>query len=120
MKKKMVIMVAVLTVIAFAFGAMAQQQTKPAPAPKPKLEKFGGTIANVDQMAKTFDVKAKGKKQEKTMTFATDPNTKIMKGKVAKTFADLKVGMRVFVEYNKVADQNIAVVVKISAPKGGK
>jgi Cu/Ag efflux protein CusF len=120
MKRKMIVLVAVLTVIAFAFGAMAQQQktTAPAkPAPAPKLEKFSGTIAAVDAMAKTFDVKAKVKKQEKTMTFATDEKTKITKGKEAKTFADLKVGMRVYVEYNKVADQNMAVVVKIAAPK---
>jgi hypothetical protein len=122
--KKMIVLVAVLTMVAFAFGAMAQQKTTPAPAkpaPAPKLEKFSGTIATIDAMAKTFDVKAtvtvKGKKVEKVMTFATDEKTKITKGKETKTFADLKAGMGVTVEYNKVADKNIAVTVKIAVPK---
>jgi hypothetical protein len=117
--KKMIVLVAVLTMVAFAFGAMAQQKTTPAPAKTAPL-KFSGTIATVDAMAKTFDVKAtvtvKGKKEEKVMTFATDEKTKITKGKETKAFADLKAAMRVTVEYNKVADKNIAVTVKIAAP----
>jgi predicted dinucleotide-utilizing enzyme len=121
--KKMIVLIAVLTMVAFAFGAMAQQKTTPAPAnPAPlKLEKFSGTIAKVDALAKTFDVKktvtVKGKKEEKVMTFATDDKTKITKGKETKAFADLKAGMSVSVEYKVEMGKNIAVAVKIAAPK---
>jgi hypothetical protein len=72
-------------------------------------------------VAKTFDVKkmvtVKGKKEEKVMTFATDDKTKITKGKEVKAFVDLKAGMDVAVEYNKLADKNLATAVKIAVPK---
>jgi hypothetical protein len=137
--KKVMIFVAVLTMVAFAFGAMAAEQkaapapakaapapAKPAPAPAkpapaPKIEKFSGAISAVNAIAKTFDVKkmvtVKGKKEEKVMTFATDDKTKITKGKEVKAFADLKAGMEVSVEYNKLADKNLATAVKIAVPK---
>jgi len=117
--KKVMIFVAVLTMVAFAFGAIAAEKAKTTPAPK--VEKFSGAIAKVDAVAKTFDVKkmvtVKGKKEEKVMTFATDDKTKITKGKEVKAFADLKVGMDVAVEYNKLADKNLALTVKIATPK---
>ena len=116
--KKIVLVVAVLTMVAFAFGAIAAEQKA---APAPKVKKFSGAIAKVDAVAKTFDVKkmvtVKGKKEEKVMTFATDDKTKITKGKDVKAFADLKAGMDVAVEYNKVADKNLAAAVKIAVPK---
>jgi hypothetical protein len=121
--KKIVLFVAVLTMVAFAFGAMAaEQKVAPAkPAPAPIMEKFSGAIAKVDAVAKTFDVKkmvtVKGKKEEKVMTFATDNKTKITKGKEVKAFVDLKAGMDVAVEYNKLADKNLATAVKIAVPK---
>jgi preprotein translocase subunit SecB len=34
-------------------------------------------------------------------------------GKEVKTFADLKVGLKVEVKYNKLVDKNLAVTVKI-------
>ena len=117
--KKVMIFVAVLTMVAFAFGAIAAEKAKTTPAPK--VEKFSGAIAKVDAVAKTFDVKkmvtVKGKKEEKVMTFATDDKTKITKGKEVKASADLKVGMDVAVEYNKLADKNLALTVKIATPK---
>jgi hypothetical protein len=117
--KKVMVFVAVLAMVAFAFGAMAAQKTKPAPAPK--MHKLSGAIAKVDGPAKTFDVKkmvtVKGKKEEKVMTFATSDMTKITKGKEALTFADLKEGMEVKVEYKAEAGKNMAEVVKIAVPK---
>jgi hypothetical protein len=120
--KKVMVFVAVLTMVAFVFGAMAVAQkttiTPAKPAPAPKMEKFRGTIVKVDAMAKTFDVKGKvtikGKEEEKVMTFATDDKTKITMGKEVKTFADLKAGMNVFVEYKKLTDKNLALTVKIT------
>jgi hypothetical protein len=123
--KKVMIFVAVLTMVAFAFGAMAAEQkttTAPVkPAPAPKIEKFSGAISSVNAIAKTFDVKkmvtVKGKKEEKVMSFTTDANTKITKGKEVKTFADLKAGMEVTVEYTVEAGKNLAKTVKIATPK---
>jgi hypothetical protein len=118
--KKVMMFVAVLTMVAFAFGAIAAEKAKTAPAPK--VEKFNGAIAKIDAVAKTFDVKkmvtVKGKKEEKVMTFATDEKTKITKGKEVKAFAELKVGMDIAkVEYNKMADKNLALTVMIATPK---
>jgi hypothetical protein len=107
---------------------MAQQKpapekpaAAPAPAPKPaapaKLEKFSGAIENVNEMAKAIEVKGKVKKEEKALTFATDDKTKITKGKETLSFADLKKGMNVSVEYKKDGDKMVAAVIKVSAPK---
>lgn len=128
--KKMIFLVALLTLVAFVSGAMAQQKpapakpaATPAPAPKPaapekpKLEKFSGAIEKVDEMAKAIEVKGKVKKEEKTLTFATDDKTKITKGKETLSFADLKKGMNVSVEYKKDGEKRIAVAIKVAAPK---
>jgi uncharacterized alpha/beta hydrolase family protein len=126
--KKMILLVVMLTLVAFVSGVMAQQKpapekpaAAPAPAPKPaapaKLEKFSGAIENVNEMAKAIEVKGKVKKEEKALTFATDDKTKITKGKETLSFADLKKGMNVSVEYKKDGDKMVAAVIKVSAPK---
>jgi len=128
--KKMIFLVALLPLVAFVSGAMAEHPmpvkimavSAPAKAaPAPKMEKFSGAIIVVDGLKKTFDVKkmvtVKGKKEEKTMTFATDDKTKITKGKEVKAFADLKAVMDVSVEYTVVAGKNMASAVKIAMPK---
>jgi Cu/Ag efflux protein CusF len=126
--KKMILLVVMLTLVAFVSGVMAQPKpapekpaAAPAPAPKPaapaKLEKFSGAIEKVDEMAKAIEVKGKVKKEEKTLTFATDDKTKITKGKDTLSFADLKKGMHVSVEYQKVGDKMTAVAIKVAAPK---
>ncbi len=126
--KKMILLVALFTLVAFVSGVMAQQKAAPAkpaatpaPAPAPaekvKVEKFSGAIEKVDDMAKAVEVKGKVKKEEKSLTFATDDKTKITKGKDALTFADLKKGMNVSVEYQKAGDKMTAVAIKVAAPK---
>ena len=65
----------------------------PAPAPA-KLEKFSGVVDKVDEMAKAIDVKGKVKKQEKTLTFATDDKTKITRAGKDMPFGDLKKDMQ--------------------------
>jgi len=126
--KKMILLVVMLTLVAFVSGVMAQQKpapekpaAAPAPAPKPaapaKLEKFSGAIENVNEMAKAIEVKGKVKKEEKALTFATDDKTKITKGKETLSFADLKKGMNISVEYKKDGDKMVAAVIKVSAPK---
>jgi Cu/Ag efflux protein CusF len=111
--KKMILLVALLTLVAFVSGVMAQPKPAPAPPEKPKLEKFSGDIKNVDAVAKSIVV-AKGKVEK---TFVVDDKTKITKGKDTLAFADLKKGMNVSLEYNKVGDKLIAVAIKVAAPK---
>jgi hypothetical protein len=113
--KKMILLVVMLTLVAFVSGVMAQQKPAPekpaaAPAPAPKP-------AAVDEIAKAIEVKGKVKKEEKTLTFATDDKTKITKGKETLSFADLKKGMNVSVEYKKDGDKRVAAAIKVSAPK---
>jgi len=130
--KKLVLLVAVLTLVAFASGTMAQQKPAPAPAPaapastapakpmeaKPaKAEKFSGTISKVDQAGKMMDVKGKAKNEEKTMTFAIGDATKITKGKKTMKMEDLKEGMMAAVEYKTEGGKMMASSIKLSAPK---
>ena len=130
--KKMIFLVALLTLVAFVSGVMAATPApapKPAPAPAPasapapekpkpaKIEKFSGVIDKVDEMTKAIDVKGKVQKEEKTLTFATNEKTKITRGKDTLSFADLKKGMSASVEYQKVGDKMTAVAIKVAAPK---
>jgi len=123
--KKLILLVCLLTLVAFISGALAQPKSteKPAPAPapaapeKPKLEKFSGAIEKVDEVGKTFEVKQKVKKEEKTLAFAIDDKTKIIRGKETLSFSDLKKGMRVSIEYKKDGDKNVAVAIKVAEAK---
>jgi len=127
--KKVILLVALAIFVAFASGAMAQQKPAPAkpattPAPAPtaapapaELEKFSGVIHKVDEMAKAIAVKGKVKKEEKTLTFATDNKTKITKGGQDMSFADLKKNMTVAIQYAKVGDKMVAATIKVAAPK---
>jgi len=126
--KKMISLVVLLTLVAFVSGAIATAPPKAAttpapaapattkPAPPVKLEKFTGDIKNVDAMAKSIVV-AKGKEEK---TFLVDDNTKITKGKEALSFADLKAGMNVVLDYKKDGEKLIAVTIKASVPKAPK
>ena len=138
MMKKLILLIALLTLVAFVSGVMAEEKpapapakpattlapapapapakpaTAPAPAPeKVKLEKFSGTIEKIDEMAKAIDVKGKAK----TLIIAIDDSTKITKALKPLAFADLKKGMYVTVEYKKDGDKMIAVAIKAAAPK---
>ena len=131
--KRLTWLVVMVAVVAFASVALAQAPAKPAapaaapakpamtpapaPAPAPvKAEKFSGTIDKVDEVAKAVVVKSK--KEEKA--FALDDKTKISKGKDTISFADLKKGMSVSVEYTKAGDKMTAVSIKAAAPKAPK
>ena len=130
--KKMILLVALLTMVAFVSGAMAQQKPAPAkpagtvaaPAPAPaaapekpaKAEKFSGTVEKVDDAAKAVVVK--GKKEEKS--FVVDDKTKITKGGKDMPLADLKKGMQVSVEYKKDGDKMVAADIKVAVPKSAK
>ena len=121
--KKSILLVVLLTLVAFVSGAIAAAPPKaagtaPAPAApastKPaKMEKFSGEVKNVDAMAKSVVV-AKGKEEK---TFVVTADTKIMKGKEALKFEDLKAGMTVAIDYKMEMDKMVAGTIKASAPK---
>ena len=127
--KKLILVVALLTMVAFVSGVMAQGKPAPTPAPakpavtaapapaKPaKAEKYSGTVDKVDEAAKAIVIK--GKKDEKTIVI--DEKTKITKSGKEMAFADLKKGMNVSVEYKKDGDKMVATAVKAAAPKAAK
>ena len=64
-------------------------------------------------MAKTVVVARR--KVEKNLVVSD--KTKITKSKQDLTFADLKAGMSVALEYQKEGDKLIAVTIKVAAPK---
>ena len=118
--KKAILLVVLLTFVAFVSGAISaappKAATTPAPAaptPPAKLEKFTGDIKSMDAVGKSIVV-VKGKDEK---TFGVTADTKITKGKEALKFEDLKAGLNVKIEYKKDMDKNIAVTIKVSAPK---
>jgi hypothetical protein len=121
--KKTILLVVMLTLAAFVSGAIAAAPPKaattaPAPAAPAttapvKMEKFTGAIKSVDAMAKSIVV-AKAKVEK---SFVVTADTKIMKGKEALKFEDLKAGMNVGIEYKMEMDKMVAVMIKVSTPK---
>jgi len=118
--KKLVLLVAVLTMVVFVSGVMAQQNPAPAPTPAPaekakpaKMERFSGMVDKVDEGAKTITVK--GEKEEKT--FTTDDMTKVTKGGKATMLGDLASGMYVSVQYRMEGDKMVASEVMGAVPK---
>jgi hypothetical protein len=120
--KKTILLVVLLTLVAFISGAIAAAPPKAATTPAPaapvstkpvKLDKFSGEIKSMDAMAKSIVV-AKGKESK---TFLVDVETKITKSKTDLTFADLKPGMSVAVEYKKDGEKLIAVTIKVAKGK---
>ena len=120
--KKLVLLVAVLTLVAFASGVMAQQ----TPAPKPdapattapekaktaKVENFSGTVSSMDVAAKTVVVKSNtGEK-----TFTVGDTTKITRDGKEMALADLKQGMNVSVSYKMKADKAMATAITAETP----
>jgi len=131
--KKIIFLVALVTLAAFVSGVMAQGKSATAPAKaapattapeKPAGEKFRGVIEKVDGATKTIIVKGKVQKEEKTLTFIIDEKTKIAKDKTALPFSELKKGMEVSVGYIKDGDKLIAVGIRVAgagpAPKGAE
>jgi len=125
--KKLVLLVAVLTMVVFVSGVMAQQKPAPAPTPAPapapaekakpaKMARFSGTVQKVDETAKIVTIK--GKKEEKTFTI--NDMTKVTKGRSKMALADLKEGTNVFVQYKSEEGKDVASTVTVSAPKMAK
>ncbi len=115
--KKIVCGLVVLMVVAFVSASMAQPKPATTSAPTEKLVKFRGVIEKIDETAKAIEVK--GKKTE-PLTFSTDGKTKIMIGNKEASFADLKKGLHVVVDYKKEGTKLVAVTITEAVPKAGK
>ena len=55
-------------------------------------------------------------KEEKSLTFAINDETKITKGKTTTTFGGLKKDMQVSIEYKKEMKKMIVVTIEVSVP----
>ncbi len=118
MKKMFVLGLVALMVAAFVSASMAQPKSATTmAAPTEKMAKFRGTVEKVDEAGKTVEVK--GKKTE-PLTFSTDDKTKIMLGGKEVSFADLKKGQHVVVEYRKEGTKPTAVTITEATPKTKK
>ncbi len=117
MKKIVYYGLAVLMVMAFVSASLAQPKSATTAAPTEKMAKFRGVIEKVDEAGKAVEVK--GKKTE-PLTFSTDEKTKIMLGGKEASFADLKKGQHVVVEYRKEGIKPTAVSITEATPKAKK
>jgi len=102
--------------VIFAAAVMAVENKAPASpeaTPAPSLEKYSGVVERVDVAKKDFSVKS-GKEE---MTFSWTDKTKITEGKKTLSFADLKKGQEVSVEYKKEGNKSVAEMISVSAPK---
>ncbi len=130
--KKLVVLVAALTLVTFASGVMAQQTpaTKPA-APTPaapekakaapaapekanvaKEERFIGKVSSINVASKTVVVK----NPEEEKTFTVGDKTKITGGGKEMALADLKQGMNVSVSYKMETDKATATAITAETP----
>jgi hypothetical protein len=129
MEKKMTVRflwVTFLTLTTSVIGSTAQQKPITVPeksalsipaSEKSHLERFFGTIEEVNELRTTINIKGKVKKEEKTLTFGINDRTKITRGKTELNMANLKHGMYVLVEYKKEGEKLIAAAIKVSGPK---
>ena len=129
MKKKPAAKVPLATVFAWATIVVARTaQQESATVPKnsdssppahevPRVERFFGTIENVNEIGKTIDIKGKVKGKEKTLSFGLDDRTKISRAKTGLKMANLKRGMYVLLEYKEEGGKLVALAIRVSAPK---
>ena len=116
MKRAMLTVMVLAISVIFAAAVMAVEQkapASPAATPAPSLEKYSGVVERVDVAKKDFSVKS-GKEE---MTFSWTDKTKITEGKKTLSFADLKKGQEVSVEYKKEGNKSVAEMISVSAPK---
>jgi len=75
---------------------------------QPEMNKLNGEIASIDQAAKTVTIKAKRNGKETTVAALLDEHTAIRDGRNSKSFADLKIGERVRIYYERQGNQDLA------------
>jgi Cu/Ag efflux protein CusF len=123
MNKKIVMgLIALAVSLMFTSGLMAQG-TAPAPMAAPaataapaqaaKIEKFNGTIENVDMSKKDVVVEY----HKDRMSFSFNDKTKVFEGTKELKLSDLKKGEWASVEYSKEGNQLVAHSIQVSPAK---
>ncbi len=127
MKSK--ILMAVLTAGSLALGAgsalatTASSKTSgasgtgaPQAEKKADIHHIRGEVTAVEPAANTMVVKAPEGKKELTVGVDVSDKTVIREGKTAKTLADIKVGDKVWMKYERVNDKLVANFIRILKP----
>jgi hypothetical protein len=81
-----------------------------------------GEVTAVETSAKTLTVKVMRGKEAETVGVEVPDSAKIHQGKATKTLADIKVGDRVWMKYDRMSDKLVADQIRIlkSAPIAAK
>lgn len=98
----------------------AAQQSEKSQAAREKGEKetgvdriVRGEVTAVEATGKTLTVKAMRGKQAETVGVDVPDTAKITQGKATKTLADIKVGDRVWMKYDRMSDKLVADQIHI-------
>ncbi len=112
--KKIACGLVVLIGVALASASMAQPKPATMSPPAERLARFMGVIENIDEAAKTIEVKGK---KTGPFTFFTDEKTEIIVSNNPVSFGDLKKALYVTVEYRQEGTKRIAVTITEGMPR---
>ncbi len=102
MTKKSIALSAVLWLFLFCSLSVATEVSgATAPSEKPKNRQVTGIVKDVDLKAKTITVRKKVKEKASDTVAAYDDRTSILLGKEQKTIADIHVGDKVTMKYQR-------------------
>lgn len=104
------------TALASSDTATAPEGSKPAAAPaakKAEVHRVRGEVTSVEPGAKTMVVKVMEGKKEMTVGVDVNDKTVIRRGRAHKTLADIKVGDRVWMKYDRESDKLVAEQIRI-------
>ncbi len=112
--KKIIYGLVFLMAVAFVSVSMAQPKPATTSAPTQRLAMIRSIIEKIDEAAKTIEVKGQ---KAGPLTFFTDEKTRIMVGNKEASFADLKRGQYVVVEYKQEGTKLLAVTITEGVPR---
>ena len=105
-----------LVLVSGTLALAANDETNPSSKAVPsavvekhtEMNKLNGEIASIDRAKKMVTVKTKRNGKEITVAAQLDDRTAIMDGRNSKSFADLKVGERVRMYYERQDNRELA------------
>jgi Cu/Ag efflux protein CusF len=104
-----------LVLLSGTLALAANDETNPSSKAVPsavekhtEMNKLNGEIASIDRAKKMVTVKTKRNGKEITVAAQLDDRTAIMDGRNSKSFADLKVGERVRMYYERQDNRELA------------
>ena len=105
-----------LVLVSGSLALAASDETNPSSKAVPsavvekhtEMNKLNGEIASIDRAKKMVPVKTKRNGKEITVAAQLDDRTAIMDGRNSKSFADLKVGERVRMYYERQDNRELA------------